>query len=702
MNNTLIDNLQYDDLLVFNSWRHNTDYYRLNTMIKQLLLLDLDRLNKLEDSITLKNIFNHFNTIELDEKKNNIDSENIILYEMIKNNVAKTIIQLFLKNKFNSKFPRDLFSDDFLDYLQDTNLLFEKIDSSEECIFEQLMNNIYNVEYFRLKYQKKNESKFEEYIKKVKKNLKEQIYNNIIPDISIIKKLQAVIYIVNESIENTSNVDQHPSKKIIDLTKTLYISLYNSLYETIYINNESLKVYEYISTKKNIDVIKPIITQITSQITEFETYINDLKRYENFLIETLRNSIDLTNYYNESQSSYEKDTLLTTLIYSVDDTYGLLYTGCLDNYLNKAKLCILELFNSDQINVHLKTKIVLTCGNNCGKKFFFKNIDSLITFFINLEKFNTENGFNERKKVRSIICDMINNYIDYYKEKGFLNILSNFSVYKKESFITLYFSHLSDIFLEISKNKLLLSNGKSNTNKIFLVKNILYMYKSINLLCCLVNNFSYKTFYYKFVELFHTIIKNSFDSRLYSELQIFKLSKISNDLLTEKTSSVLEKIYSIFFTNLVKVSNNKNFIEYLSSGYYNKKLIENTKLIFGTFVYNSEDSANKVDELLDSINMKIDNYTSDIEKNNIKIPVRFIDSISCNLIENPIEIPDVNIILDEFTIYNHLTFNNTNPFTNNSLTKQELADHNSLGQVQDRLQFFKEDLLSWKNMYNIL
>ena len=54
MNNTLIDNLQYDDLLVFNSWRHNTDYHKLNTMIKQLLLLDLDRLNKLEDSITLK------------------------------------------------------------------------------------------------------------------------------------------------------------------------------------------------------------------------------------------------------------------------------------------------------------------------------------------------------------------------------------------------------------------------------------------------------------------------------------------------------------------------------------------------------------------------------------------------------------------------------------------------------------------------
>mgnify|MGYP001471618476 FL=1 len=155
-------------------------------------------------------------------------------------------------------------------------------------------------------------------------------------------------------------------------------------------------------------------------------------------------------------------------------------------------------------------------------------------------------------------------------------------------------------------------------------------------------------------------------------------------------------IYEIFYLNLDRIYSRKTFINHFHAGYYNKKLIDNTILLFGEFVYKDVDKKpNKLKDLLNNINSSIEKHHGN--KIETDIPTRYLDPITFTLINKPIEIPEVNLILDEYTIYNHLTFSNSNPFTNKPLTKNELVEFNAKNEVVERLGFFSEDILSWKN-----
>ena len=676
--------LHKDDFSILNYWVNNdSQTNQIKSEIIDIFKININRFTKPEDVIILKNLFIRFSNSNI-----SIDLKKYYMRE-----ISEIILYLFLKNKYNSKFPRSLFDDTFLNYIISEKLFFQSIKNHDSTIFEHLVANRYNIEYFDLKFNKLYENYYLDYLVKLQKNLKEQIYNSFIPDKSIINKLLGIIFMISK-VMDIEDSNQKPSKLLINSTKNLYICLYNSLYETISINNESLKIYQYIDNEDNLSIIEPIKKNIILQIDEFNKCIDELKEYEYFLSDALRNTINTDNYNIKEYSSYQSDNLLHTLIYSVDDVNGLLFTGCVDNYLHKAKKCIISIFNDTKVNVHIKTKIILNCGKKSDTKFFFKYIDKLIDFFINIEKFNTDNGYNDKKKVRTAICEIINNYIKQFSERHFLNILSNFSKYKQENFYIIYFSHLNDIFTDFSKYKLLCyKNTKNNTSIVYLVRNLIYISNSskiMNNLMCDIKD----TTCHKFVELFHTITNNSYISKLYSDIPLFKNSELSKNILTDKCSYLLQELYEIFYYNLDQIYLKKAFIKYFSSGYYSKTLLDNTKLLFGEFVYTNVNNK-KVKDLLTNLDNNVIDFLNNKEK--IIIPARYLDPITFIEIENPVEIPEVNLILDEYTIYNHLTFNNTNPFTNKELTKQDLSDYNQVKDVLERTRFFSEDVLSWKN-----
>ena len=270
--------------------------------------------------------------------------------------------------------------------------------------------------------------------------------------------------------------------------------------------------------------------------------------------------------------------------------------------------------------------------------------------------------------------------------------------------MTLYFSHLTSLFNEISLNKIKYDSLKNNSSsKILITKYILHFNKSINLLMEFNNihrlpKYS-KDYYLKIIEFVYTILNCSFNSKLYSETILFQESKISKKTLSYSLSIIITDIYHIIFNILDKLSKNKDYIDIyqLNSNYFDKKLILKTNLLFGEFIY-SNSKKTKLSYLLNNILEKIEkNKThNNVVKFKKDLPDRFIDSILYTCINNPIEIPDALEIVDKYTIINQLSFSETNPFTNTPLTKQQLYNYNDNNEVKERLCMYNEDLVSWK------
>ena len=79
------------------------------------------------------------------------------------------------------------------------------------------------------------------------------------------------------------------------------------------------------------------------------------------------------------------------------------------------------------------------------------------------------------------------------------------------------------------------------------------------------------------------------------------------------------------------------------------------------------------------------------------IPDEFCDPIMSTLIENPIVIPEVDLIMDEKIIKMHLMSTNDNPFTRTKLCWEELQDYNRQGKCQDMIRKFEISKREWLN-----
>lgn len=103
---------------------------------------------------------------------------------------------------------------------------------------------------------------------------------------------------------------------------------------------------------------------------------------------------------------------------------------------------------------------------------------------------------------------------------------------------------------------------------------------------------------------------------------------------------------------------------------------------------NSREKTIKV--LMEAIDKKLeDARQSDSE---VELPLEFCDPLLCTPIEDPVVIPDTEIIMDRAIITRRLLEEEENPFTRSSLTIQELDDYNNSESAKNLVTAFKKKL----------
>lgn len=84
------------------------------------------------------------------------------------------------------------------------------------------------------------------------------------------------------------------------------------------------------------------------------------------------------------------------------------------------------------------------------------------------------------------------------------------------------------------------------------------------------------------------------------------------------------------------------------------------------------------------------------DEEDIVIPDEFCDPIMSSLIEEPVMLPDTDIIMDKSIISRHLLSDEHNPFNREKLTLQMLEDYNNLEDISKKISEFRDNLNKWK------
>lgn len=715
------NNTNYPDLNIdFTNKQNNKNYCLLDNSdskdnVESNLNYKINAEKKSEDNVESNlNDFisekdnNNLNSSEQDNF-NEIDCNDKI--EIIIKKISLAILTELINSKYLTIFPKTLFNNNFMNYIVSNKLFFEINDNISliRSVFGFLLRDIEYIKYFNIEYNDKYIVNYINYSNKLIKTLKEDVYTHIIPETNLVNTCISFLYLMNKyyfkcegnllinSLKGNKDYINYKSKPLLRLqhlqlkknTHNLYIILYNSLCEASSINIESLNIYEQIYNSTNSYTVNSLISSIRKQTSVFNTCINNLIElkfyYKNLFYDIKNLEHDNPNYTN----------LILSLIYSVNNNYGLpisIYEK--SNMINN----IMNLFISDNTNIHSKTKILLEVPPTYFKKYLYH----LIKLFLDVEKYNSTSGYTDKSKLRTKICTIL---YDFYDEDVFIKL----KIQEYDDFITLYMSHLMSRFNEISSNKIncTLNKNASNSDKIYLVKNILSFDKSFEIIK-IIKNISRlpkycNNFLGKLEELCFTILNSSFKSKLYSETSLFKNSRVSNNILSKSVSKTLDNIYKNFFLLLDEFSNSESFITCISKNetYLDKKLLYKTNLLFSEFIYKDSKSSlysYKVKYLINNLNLQIKKQLKDalVIKYDSEIPERYIDNILYVNIQNPYEIPETQEIVDKYTIINHLTFSETNPFTNNTLTREQLQKYNKQIEVKNRIEMFKEDFNTWK------
>jgi len=325
-----------------------------------------------------------------------------------------------------------------------------------------------------------------------------------------------------------------------------------------------------------------------------------------------------------------------------------------------------------------------------NENFDINFIEPLVEIFIKLQKYDINTGFKFKLKTRSKILNIL---YDLFQKNLDEKLKTN-------NFITLYANHLNEVsntLVELNTN---FKSFASEHNKMLIIKYNIYFQQSISLFHVLYENITdNKLLYFKLIEFLFTfmncVVKGKIGDYVRSDNSF---ENTSYECLSKNFNNIFETIFS----NLDIYSKNKNFINVWAKNkyFYNESNIETSIANYGGFKINSGLMVKDIlTSLSENIKSDIDLLELNADKYSEEIPGKFMDPIMFNEIKNPVEIPSVEQIVDKYTIYNHLYFNETNPFTNEELTILTLEEYNSLPEVIDRVNKFLEDFHKWKLKY---
>ena len=100
--------------------------------------------------------------------------------------------------------------------------------------------------------------------------------------------------------------------------------------------------------------------------------------------------------------------------------------------------------------------------------------------------------------------------------------------------------------------------------------------------------------------------------------------------------------------------------------------------------------------ILIKFHKKIDKLHNEYIQNDIEIPDEFSDPIMQTLIEDPVFLPNCDIIMDKSIITRHLLSDEHNPFNRDNLTIEILDNYNKKPDIIKKVKEFNEKLSNWK------
>ena len=215
-----------------------------------------------------------------------------------------------------------------------------------------------------------------------------------------------------------------------------------------------------------------------------------------------------------------------------------------------------------------------------------------------------------------------------------------------------------------------------------------------------IKNFcKFKVFYDKLLEMFSNFISIFIKNNIYNSLTMIKNYVFTKNYLSEKYSLKLNNLINQIFTDLDLILED-NYIKkqkkLSNSDVFQENDISKTILLFGKIPINTDNNEINICVVLGKlIKLISDNKKNDIKYKN-EIPNEFIDPILLVEISDPVELPETKNILNKNTIFNHLIFYQTNPFSGSELNKEKLIEYNELPEVKDRCLKILEKINEWK------
>jgi len=372
----------------------------------------------------------------------------------------------------------------------------------------------------------------------------------------------------------------------------------------------------------------------------------------------------------------------------VDDVLYDIYAFMFENY-----------FNCDSVSTNIILNISINIINS-NKYTHNPNLKILVADFLCkiIVNDDTKDDFNDKvknfdKHIMKIakyiisLCNNINNYpmddIDKTAERNSLYKiifdihnkvpLSNKVFIKNNEGMYLLNNYINDLDLIHQSNDEI--NIEDDIIYILTISNDLYqMIKKLN-------NFILQIDYFKKL-ITQDEFLNSLNNVIIKIINKYYLM-FNGDILDK---NIIDLISAICETIIIL---NKNSDKYLNS------LIDTTN--FNIKYISSLISEIPTPEAKNMI--KIIQEHSNISKDNSEvidnIPDEFIDQITCSLIKNPIMIPNIDMIFDKATIIKCVMNNNTNPYTREKLTLDELYEYNKKDDIKKKIHDFNKTYNDW-------
>ena len=585
--------------------------------------------------------------------------------------IADFIIGKFIPSTNMQDFPKTLFNPVFIDFLAKENLFFEEYTygMKKTTIFNNILASEKN--HFNITYHPAHKTHYIAHAKKLKSFLNYQLLTYI-----ILNNYEIHITVNFLKLMSDSFTTRDPRDELYTLVFELFEIFYNGIANMVLINSESVEFYQMVYNNK-------ACKDINNSIGYYKNILTELGKMD-ILTNHMLDSITSFNINNFKDSDIRTATHLSNIKTYIGSGYN--------NFKTIFTPILLNILKSSKTNIHHKTTVILSID-------YFKApfVKEYINIFNNMEKYNTSNGFRFKIKIRTKILTLIKECLINYP-----GLLSGKDI--NNSFITLYTNHVNSIIDIVDELIDEIKNNPLGNNKMMLMKYLIYLNHAIGFneqFYTLFKNNKDSLYYFKIIEQYYTIFKSVIKNKLYTQLSILRENTFLS-LVELGSWKIVDSVFSNLYNNLDLLSQNEIFIDTWVDNkfFYNKDIFNKTCSEYGQFNINDSCSvSNLLEKLSGNIENKIKLIDASADTYDEDIPDEFQDPIMITPIKHPIEIPSVQVMVDQYTIYNHLIFNETNPFTNESLTVNDLEIYNNKPEVKERAINFMNNFNTWKKLH---